>query len=228
MKKQQDELNNKIINLTKDNNKYLTQIEELTKKLESTKISDNNYSFDTPEKFAEQIKDITEKNIKSLNDNISPIKSSFINLEKNIDDIINNKVLSFINDKIKTFDDMIKEKKDTTLNTNNNLLFEENKKLIEELNEQKSIIKSNNDKDKFDDLKNKNNILEERIKNLLEEKKVNNELYETKNKELEKTKRKIKDLNNKIYDISSYINSNCKNESFKKNICTICQLDDFK
>ena len=228
MKKQQDELNNKIINLTKDNNKYMTQIEELTKKLESTKISDNNYSFDTPEKFAEQIKDISEKNIKSLNDNISPIKSSFINLEKNIDDIINNKVLSFINDKIKTFDDMIKEKKDLTLNTNNNLLFEENKKLIEELNEQKSIIKSNNDKDKFDDLKNKNNILEERIKNLLEEKKVNNELYETKNKELEKTKRKIKDLNNKIYDISSYINSNCKNESFKKNICTICQLDNFK
>ena len=229
MKKHQDELNNKIINLTKDNNKYISQIEELTKKLENYNSTNdkNNFSLDAPEKLAEQINEISEKNIKNLNDNISPIKSSFINLEKNIDDLINNKVLSFINNKIKTFDDMIKEKKDINLNNNNNVLFEENKKLIEELNKQKSMM-SNNDKDKFDDLKNKNNILEERIKNLLEEKKVSNDLYETKNKELEKTKRKIKDLNNKIYDINSYINSNCKSETFKKKICTICQLEDFK
>ena len=229
MKKQQDELNNKILNLTKDNNKYISQIKELTKKLENSESNkpDVNLNFNDTDKLATQISEISENNIKKLNDGISPIKLSFINLEKNVDELINNKVLSFINNKVKTLDDMMKEKNDKNVN-NNNLLFEENKKLIEELNEQKSKIISNNDKNKFDDLKNKNIVLEERIKNLLEEKKVNHELYETKNKELEKTKTKIKDLNDKIYDINAYINSNCKSEAFKKKLCTICQLDDFK
>ena len=229
MKKQQDELNNKILNLTKDNNKYISQIKELTKKLENSESNkpDVNLNFNDTDKLATQISEISENNIKQLNDGISPIKLSFINLEKNVDELINNKVLSFINNKVKTLDDMMKEKNDKNVN-NNNLLFEENKKLIEELNEQKSKIISNNDKNKFDDLKNKNIVLEERIKNLLEEKKVNHELYETKNKELEKTKTKIKDLNDKIYDINAYINSNCKSEAFKKKLCTICQLDDFK
>ena len=229
MKKQQDELNNKILNLTKDNNKYISQIKELTKKLENSESNkpDVNLNFNDTDKLAAQISEISENNIKKLNDGISPIKLSFINLEKNVDELINNKILSFINNKVKTLDDMMKEKNDKNVN-NNNLLFEENKKLIEELNEQKSKIISNNDKNKFDDLKNKNIVLEERIKNLLEEKKVNHELYETKNKELEKTKTKIKDLNDKIYDINAYINSNCKSEAFKKKLCTICQLDDFK
>ena len=229
MKKQQDELNNKILNLTKDNNKYISQIKDLTKKLENSESNkpDVNLNFNDTDKLAKQISEISENNIKNLNDGISPIKLSFINLEKNIDELINNKVLSFINNKVKTLDDLMKEKNDKNVN-NNNLLFEENKKLIEELNEQKSKIISNNDKNKFDDLKNKNIVLEERIKNLLEEKKVNQELYETKNKEFEKTKTKIKDLNDKIYDINAYINSNCKSEAFKKKLCTICQLDDFK
>ena len=229
MKKQQDELNNKILNLTKDNNKYISQIKELTKKLENSESNkpDVNLNFNDTDKLATQISEISENNIKQLNDGISPIKLSFINLEKNVDELINNKVLSFINNKVKTLDDMMKEKNDKNVN-NYHLLFEENKKLIEELNEQKSKIISNNDKNKFDDLKNKNIVLEERIKNLLEEKKVNHELYETKNKELEKTKTKIKDLNDKIYDINAYINSNCKSEAFKKKLCTICQLDDFK
>ena len=229
MKKQQDELNNKILNLTKDNNKYISQIKELTKKLENSESNkpDVNLNFNDTDKLATQISEISENNIKQLNDGISPIKLSFINLEKNVDELINNKVLSFINNKVKTLDDMMKEKNDKNVN-NYHLLFEENKKLIEELNEQKSKIISNNDKNKFDDLKNKNIVLEERIKNLLEEKKVNHELYETKNKELEKTKTKIKDLNDKIYDINAYINSNCKSEAFKKKLFTICQLDDFK
>ena len=139
MKKQQDELNNKILNLTKDNNKYISQIKDLTKKLENSEINkpDVNLNFNDTDKLATQISEISENNIKNLNDGISPIKLSFINLEKNIDELINN----------------------------NNLLFEENKKLIEELNEQKSKIISNNDKNKFDDLKNKNIVLEERIKN---------------------------------------------------------------
>lgn len=140
--------------------------------------------------------------------------------------MINDKVLSLVDSKIKTFDDLLNEKNDKN---NSDIYFEENKKLIEELKESKNKISvNNNNDDKFNDLKNKNNILEERIKTLMEEKKVSDELNESKNKELEKAKTTIKNLNDKIYDINSYINSNCKNESFKKKLCTICQLDDFK
>jgi chromosome segregation ATPase len=230
MKKEQEELNNKIINLTKENNDYLSQIEELTKKLEELGSNNNNsgitLNFEDQNKLANQLNEMTEQNMKKLNEYISPINLNFINLEKKVEDLINDKVLSLVDSKIKTFDDLLNEKNDKN---NSDIYFEENKKLIEELKESKNKISvNNNNDDKFNDLKNKNNILEERIKTLMEEKKVSDELNESKNKELEKAKTTIKNLNDKIYDINSYINSNCKNESFKKKLCTICQLDDFK
>jgi chromosome segregation ATPase len=229
MKKEQEELNNKIINLTKENNNYLSQIEELTKKLEE--LNSNNSSskitlnIEDQNKLASQLNEMTEQNMKKLNDYISPINLNFVNLEKKVETLINDKVLSLVDNKIKTFDDLLNEKSNKN---NSDIYFEENKKLIEELKESKNKITVSNNNDKFDDLKNKNNILEERIKNLMEEKKVSDELNESKNKELEKAKTTIKNLNDKIYDINSYINSNCKSESFKKKLCTICQLDDFK
>ena len=230
MKKEQEELNNKIINLTKENNDYLSQIEELTKKLEELGSNNNSsgitLNFEDQNKLANQLNEMTEQNMKKLNEYISPINLNFINLEKKVEDLINDKVLSLVDSKIKTFDDLLNEKNDKN---NSDIYFEENKKLIEELKESKNKISvNNNNDDKFNDLKNKNNILEERIKTLMEEKKVSDELNESKNKELEKAKTTIKNLNDKIYDINSYINSNCKNESFKKKLCTICQLDDFK
>ena len=230
MKKEQEELNNKIINLTKENNDYLSKIEELTKKLEE--LGNNNNSsgitlnFEDQNKLASQLNEMTEQNMKKLNEYISPINLNFENLEKKVEALINDKVLSLVDNKIKAFDDLLNEKNDKN---NNDIHFEENKKLIEELKESKNkITVSNNNDNKFDHLKNKNNILEERIKNLMEEKKVSDELNESKNKELEKAKTTIKNLNDKIYDINSYINSNCKKESFKKKLCSICQLDDFK
>ena len=228
LEKQNTELNNKIINLTKEKNNYLSQIEELTKKLEEQTKNNNsevNFNFEDINKLSNKINEINEQNLKKLNDNISPINLSFSNLEKKIDGLINDKVLSIINSKMKTFDEIIIDKNDKNINKDN--FFEENKKIIEELNETKKQLSINNN-DKLNELKNKNNILEERIKNLLEEKKEYNELNEVKKKELEKANKIIKNLNDKIYDISAYVNSNCKNESFKKKLCTICQLDDFK
>ena len=227
MKKQQEELNNKIMTLIKENNYYSSQIEKLQKHLDgfNDKASKNTFNFDNKEKMVEQINELNEKHIKNLNDNISQININFSNTEKKIDDLINNKVLSFINNKIKTFDELLKEK--NKINFINTKFYEENNKLIEELNEQKKKLAINNN-EKFDDLKNKNNILEERIKTLIEEKKVINELNETKKKNLEKSKKTIKNLTDKIYDINSYINLNCDNETFKKNIESICQLNNFK
>ena len=189
MNKQQEELNNKIINLIKEKNNYSSQINELKKNLEEfqNRSTNINFNFDDKDKFLEQINELNEKNIKQLSDNISKININYSNTEKKIDDIINNKVLSLINNKIKSFDELLNEK--INKNINNNQFFEENKKLIEELNEQKSKIAINNN-EKLDALKNKNNVLEERIQNLMEEKRVNNELNETKNIDLEKTKKK--------------------------------------
>ena len=227
MKKQQDEFDKKILNLTKENNNYISQLKELNEKLKNLEnnTSDINFDFKDNDKLSIQINELNEKNLKQLNDNISPINNNFRNLEKKIDDLISNKVFNFINNKINSFNEMLKEKNDIIINTNE--FFEENKKLIEELNKQKSQMIINNNEN-LEDLKNKNNILEERIKNLIEEKNAINELNEAYNKDLEKAKKETKNLNDKIYDINSYINLNCNNESFKKKLCTICQLENFK
>ena len=227
MKKQQDEFDKKILNLTKENNNYISQLKELNEKLKNLEnnTSDINFDFKDNDKLSIQINELNEKNLKQLNDNISPINNNFRNLEKKIDDLISNKVFNFINNKINSFNEMLKEKNDIIINTNE--FFEENKKLIEELNKQKSQMVINNNEN-LEDLKIKNNILEERIKNLIEEKNAINELNETYNKDLEKAKKETKNLNDKIYDINSYINLNCNNESFKKKLCTICQLENFK
>ena len=227
MKKQQDEFDKKILNLTKENNNYISQLKELNEKIKNLEnnTSDINFDFKDNDKLSIQINELNEKNLKQLNDNISPINNNFRDLEKKIDDLISNKVFNFINNKINSFNEMLKEKNDIIINTNE--FFEENKKLIEELNKQKSQMVINNNEN-LEDLKNKNNILEERIKNLIEEKNAINELNETYNKDLEKAKKETKNLNDKIYDINSYINLNCNNESFKKKLCTICQLENFK
>ena len=227
MKKQIDELNNKIINITKENCNYLSQIEELTKKLDDyknkTQKSESEINLNIidsdKDKLVNKINEISEKNIQKLNDIISPIRPNFINLEKNIDNLINNQILSFVHNKINTFDSMIKEKKDKFLDFNKgNLLFEENKKLIEELKEQKIVIIKNDNKDRYNDLKNENKILEERIKNLLEEQKASNELIDLKSKELKKAYLKIKNMEDKLYDISEFIKNKCKNEAFIRNL----------
>ena len=227
MKKQQDEFDKKILNLTKENNNYISQLKELNEKIKNLEnnTSDINFDFKDNDKLSIQINELNEKNLKQLNDNISPINNNFRDLEKKIDDLISNKVFNFINNKINSFNEMLKEKNDIIINTNE--FFEENKKLIEELNKQKSQMVINNNEN-LEDLKIKNNILEERIKNLIEEKNAINELNEAYNKDLEKAKKETKNLNDKIYDINSYINLNCNNESFKKKLCTICQLENFK
>ena len=205
MKKQQDEFDKKILNLTKENNNYISQLKELNEKIKNLEnnTSDINFDFKDNDKLSIQINELNEKNLKQLNDNISPINNNFRNLEKKIDDLISNKVFNFINNKINSFNEMLKEKNDIIINTNE--FFEENKKLIEELNKQKSQMVINNNEN-LEDLKNKNNILEERIKNLIEEKNAINELNEAYNKDLEKAKKETKNLNDKIYDINSYIN----------------------
>ena len=114
MKKEQEELNNKIINLTKENNDYLSKIEELTKKLEE--LGNNNNSsgitlnFEDQNKLASQLNEMTEQNMKKLNEYISPINLNFENLEKKVEALINDKVLSLVDNKIKAFDDLLNEK----------------------------------------------------------------------------------------------------------------------
>ena len=62
----------------------------------------------------------------------------------------------------------------------------------------------------------------------MEEQKASKELIDLKNKELEKANKKIKNMEDKIYDISEFIKAKCKNEIFIKKIVKICNLDNLK
>ena len=96
---------------------------------------------------------------------------------------------------------------------------------MEEIKEERNKIESLNDTNKLKDLEDKNNILQEKVKNLLEEKRVNQELIDEKNMQMQKANLKIKSMQDKIYDINEFIKKKIKNESFVKKISTLCNID---
>ena len=228
LQKQMKQLEDKINDLTKDNKNYELEKNELSNKIKNNET--NYFNFDdnnNVDNFVDKLNEITEKNLKELKDNISPLNLDLNNFENKIDDLINNKVLTFLNDKMKNIDDLIKEENIPKIDDNSSFL-EKNEKLIEELKEEKSKNIMNKDFKEFEELKNKNSILQERIQTLLEEKKINNQLMEEKNKELEKANIKVKNMKDKIFDINEYIKTKCNNKIFINKITTICNLDNIK
>ena len=224
-------LNDKINEMNQGNQKLILEMNQIKQNEELLKINidDKNNNIDN-DNLVNKLNEFTEKNIKTLIDNISPLNLELTNFDQKINDSINNNVLSFLNEKMKSFDDILKEENNMIKinNNDNKTFFEQNKKLIEELTEEKSKNEIKNNLNKTENIKNKNEILEERIKNLLEEKKVNNELIELKNKELEKANTKIKNMEDKIFDIFEFIKTKCKNEAFIKKISTVCNIDNIK
>ena len=218
-------LNTKINELTKENQKYILDIEQINNNDKILNIdSDNN------DKLIEKLNEISEKNIKILKDDISPMNLDLTNFGSKIDDLVNSKVLSFLDDKMKYLDNIIKEENNIIKkNENNDTFLEEKKKLIEEIKQEKMKNElKNNNYDKLEEMVNKNNILEERIQSLIEEKKSSNELIDLKSKELKKAYLKIKNMEDRLYDISEFIKNKCKNEAFIKKISTVCNIDNIK
>ena len=217
-------LNEKINELNQENQKYILEINNMK---ENEKIF--NIDLNNNDDLTNKLNEFTEKNIKSFIDNIPSLNLNLTNLENKINNEINNNVVSFLNDKMKSFDDLIKEENNIIkIDDNKESFFEQNKKFIEEIKEEKIKNQTQNNNKKFEEIKDKNNILEEKIKNLLEEKKVNSELIDLKNKELEKASTKIKNMEDKIFDINEFIKTKSKNESFIKKINSICNLDNIK
>ena len=217
-------LNEKIKELSKENQKFNSDINQIK---ENSNIL--NIDFGNNEELANKLDEMTEKNIKIFNDNITSLNLDLTSFWNKTDDLINSKVYSFLNEKMKCIDDVIKDENNILKKgDNNDILFEKNKKLIEEIKQEKIKYESNNNKEKLESIQNKNNSLEERIKNLLEEQKASKELIDLKNKELEKANKKIKNMEDKIYDISEFIKTKCKNEIFIKKIVKICNLDNLK
>ena len=217
-------LNEKIKELSKENQKFSYDINQIK---ENSNIL--NIDFGNNEEFVNKLDEMTEKNIKIFNDNITSLNLDLSSFWNKTDDLINSKVYSFLNEKMKCIDDVIKDENNILkIGDNNDILFEKNKKFIEEIKQEKIKYESNNNKEKLESIQNKNNSLEERIKNLLEEQKASKELIDLKNKELEKANKKIKNMEDKIYDISEFIKTKCKNEIFIKKIVKICNLDNLK
>ena len=217
-------LNEKIKELSKENKKFNSDINQIKK---NSNIL--NIDFGNNEELVNKLDEMTEKNIKIFNDNITSLNLDLASFWNKTDDLINSKVYSFLNEKMKCIDDVIKDENNILkIGDNNDILFEKNKKFIEEIKQEKIKYESNNNKEKLESIQNKNNSLEERIKNLLEEQKASKELIDLKNKELEKANKKIKNMEDKIYDISEFIKTKCKNEIFIKKIVKICNLDNLK
>ena len=59
------------------------------------------------DQLIDKLNEITEKNIKEFKDNISPMNLTLANFENKINDLINEKVLTFINEKNKNFEKLI-------------------------------------------------------------------------------------------------------------------------
>ena len=218
-------LNTKINELTKENQKYILDLDRIDGDDRMLNIdSDNN------DKLIEKLNEISEKNIKILKDDISPMNLDLTNFGSKIDDLVNSKVLSFLDDKMKYLDNIIKEENNIIKkNENNDTFLEEKKKLIEEIKQEKMKNElKNNNYDKLEERVNKNNILEERIQSLIEEKKSSNELIDLKSKELKKAYLKIKNMEDRLYDISEFIKNKCKNEAFIKKIISLCNIENFK
>ena len=217
-------LNEKIKELSKENQKFNSDINQIK---ENSNIL--NIDFGNNEEFVNKLDEMTEKNIKIFNDNITSLNLDLSSFWNKTDDLINSKVYSFLKEKMKCIDDVIKDENNILKKgDNNDILSENNKKYIEEIKQEKIKYESNNNKEKLESIQNKNNSLEERIKNLLEEQKASKELIDLKNKELEKANKKIKNMEDKIYDISEFIKTKCKNEIFIKKIVKICNLDNLK
>ena len=218
-------LNTKINELTKENQKYILDIGQINNNDKILNIDSGNN-----DKLIEKLNEISEKNIKILKDDISPMNLDLTNFGSKIDDLVNSKVLSFLDDKMKYLDNIIKEENNIIKkNENKDTFLEEKKKLIEEIKQEKMKNElKNNNYDKLEEMVNKNNILEERIQSLIEEKKSSNELIDLKSKELKKAYLKIKNMEDKLYDISEFIKNKCKNEAFIKKIISLCNIENFK
>ena len=218
-------LDEKIRDLTQENQKKNLEINSMKEKEKESLLKVN---IEENEQLIDKLNEITEKNIKEFKDNISPMKLTLTNFENKINDLINDKVLTFINEKNKNFEKLINDENNLIkIENNTNSFFEKNKKLLEEIKEERGKIESLNNANKLKDLEDKNSILEERIKNLLEEKKVNNELMDEKNNQLKKANLKIKSMQDKIYDINEFITKKVKNETFVRKINSLCNLEKF-
>ena len=57
------------------------------------------------DQLIDKLNEITEKNIKEFKDNISPMNLTLTNFENKINDLINDKVLTFINEKNKILEE---------------------------------------------------------------------------------------------------------------------------
>ena len=117
-------LNEKIKELSKENQKFNSDINQIK---ENSNIL--NIDFENNEELVNKLDEMTEKNIKIFNDNITSLNLDLTSFWNKTDDLINSKVYSFLNEKMKYIDDVIKDENNVLKKgDNNDILFEKNKK----------------------------------------------------------------------------------------------------
>ena len=122
-------LDEKIRDLTQENQKKNLEINSMKEKENESLLKVN---IEENDQLIDKLNEITEKNIKEFKDNISPMNLTLTNFENKINDLINDKVLTFINEKNKNFEKLINDENNLIkIENNTNSFFEKNKKLLE-------------------------------------------------------------------------------------------------
>ena len=202
------------------NNKKLTTLEDQLSN-NDTNISneslDNLYQIISKE--IKELKETFDTKLNSLEENLKSFSSEFKKSQNSLNDLIINYINKNLLNAIEKFKSTIKE---DIINAQDKFKKESKKdKMIEWQKQQLNEFMQFKSKFLQCEMQNKqiieqNKLLEIKIKSLNDLKSEMDNLSIQKNEEINDFKNQIKNLNDKLIDITRYINENCKDSNFIK------------
>ena len=202
------------------NNKKLTTLEDQLSN-NDTNISneslDNLYQIISKE--IKELKETFDTKLNSLEENLKSFSSEFKKSQNSLNDLIINYINKNLLNAIEKFKSTIKE---DIINAQDKFKKESKKdKMIEWQKQQLNEFMQFKSKFLQCEMQNKqileqNKLLEIKIKSLNDLKSEMDNLSIQKNEEINNFKNQIKNLNDKLIDITRYINENCKDSNFIK------------
>ena len=202
------------------NNKKLTTLEDQLSNNDtdiSNESLDNLYQIISKE--IKELKETFDTKLNSLEENLKSFSSEFKKSQNSLNDLIINYINKNLLNAIEKFKSTIKE---DIINAQDKFKKESKKdKMIEWQKQQLNEFMQFKSKFLQCEMQNKqileqNKLLEIKIKSLNDLKSEMDNLSIQKNEEINNFKNQIKNLNDKLIDITRYINENCKDSNFIK------------
>ena len=202
------------------NNKKLTTLEDQLSN-NDTNISNESLEnlYQIISKEIKELKETFDTKLNSLEENLKSFSSEFKKSQNSLNDLIINYINKNLLNAIEKFKSTIKE---DIINAQDKFKKESKKdKMIEWQKQQLNEFMQFKSKFLQCEMQNKqileqNKLLEIKIKSLNDLKSEMDNLSIQKNEEINNFKNQIKNLNDKLIDITRYINENCKDSNFIK------------